>query len=83
MSNRLMLMARALKRPGWLTHDGNPEHHPDIVGMIPPLPAAILDGRWDSAGRFSDLSLDTLLFKGHTLNQENMPHGQFRHSVPL
>ncbi len=34
-------------RPGWVRLDGNPENHPTICAMVPPLPESVTGKRWD------------------------------------
>jgi hypothetical protein len=42
----LILCAGNTRRPGWMTLDANTEHRPDIVAMIPPLPAEVTRAKW-------------------------------------
>jgi hypothetical protein len=44
---KLMLCAGATKREGWITLDGDPMNHPDILATIPPLPEQVLSEKWD------------------------------------
>jgi hypothetical protein len=43
----LMLCAGIHKRQGWVTMDGDPSTHPDICGIMPPLPLPISMVKWD------------------------------------
>lgn len=47
MSNKLLLMSGTWHWSGWVSVDANANEHPDIVAIVPPLPAAIKSRRWD------------------------------------
>jgi len=40
-SNRLLIGSGSWHWDGWLSIDGDPDNHPDIVAMVPPLPDAV------------------------------------------
>lgn len=45
--NRLMLCAGAGRRQGWVTLDSNPDHKPNLLASIPPLPVSVTCEKWD------------------------------------
>lgn len=45
--NRLLLGSGDWNWPGWVTVDANPNNHPHIVAVVPPLPRQVHDRKWD------------------------------------
>jgi predicted SAM-dependent methyltransferase len=45
--NQLLLGSGSWHWPGWVTVDANPENQPDILAVLPPLPAEVTGVMWD------------------------------------